>query len=136
MQGPSRWIAGYLLTTAVFLVLDLLWLGVVAKGLYQRHLGHLMAESPNWPAAFIFYLMFIVGIFIFAIAPALERESAGHALKMAALFGLFTYATWDLTNLAVLKDFPTGVVFIDIPWGVVLTGAVGWSGYQIMTWLS
>ena len=131
----ARWTLAYGLTLGVFLVIDLLWLGVLARGTYQRHLGHLMAERPNWAAAFVFYFIFVAGIYVFAILPALERESAAQALRMAALFGFFTYATWDLTNLAVLKDFPTGIVFIDIPWGIVLSGSVGWSGYQIVRWL-
>ena len=133
---PGRWFLAYLGTTVVFLAVDLLWLGIVARGLYKRHLGHLMASRPNWPAAFVFYAIFIVGIFVFAIVPALERDSAQYALTMSAAFGFFTYATWDLTNLAVLKDFPRAIVFIDIPWGVVLTGTVGWSGYWIASWLT
>ncbi len=132
---PLRWIAAYGATMVVFLAVDLLWLGVIGRGIYQRHLGHMMASPPNWTAAFIFYAIFIVGIFVFAILPALERESAVHALRMGAAFGFFTYATWDLTNLAVLKDFPTAIVFIDIPWGVVLTGTVAVSGYAAARWL-
>ena len=131
----ARWAAAWGATFAVFLVVDLIWLGVVARGVYDRFLGHLTADTPNWAAAIVFYVIFVSGVFVFAILPGLERESAGHAARMAALFGFFTYATWDLTNLAVLKDFPTGIVFIDIPWGVVLTMTVGWSGFHIVRWL-
>lgn len=130
-----RIVTGYFLTAAVFFAIDLLWLGLVARDVYARFLGHLLAEEVNWLAALIFYLLFIAGIFIFAIIPGLTRESAVHALVLGALFGFFTYATYDLTNLATLKDWPLGIVFIDIAWGVVLTGSVGLAGYHIMRWL-
>lgn len=128
-------VVGYVLTALVFFAIDLLWLGVVARDLYARFLGHLLADKVKWAAAIIFYLLFIVGIFIFAILPAVDRGSAGHALLMGALFGFFTYATYDLTNLATLQGWPLGIVFIDIAWGMVLTGAVALAGYHIMTWL-
>lgn len=96
----------YLLTAGVFFALDMLWLGLVAKNFYQRHLGHLLSERVNWAAAIIFYLLFIVGIFIFCIVPAAEKGSLGRALLLGALFGFFTYATYDLTNLATLKQWP------------------------------
>ena len=131
----TRLIVGYLLTALVFFAIDLVWLGLVARGLYQRFLGHLLGDV-NWGAAIIFYLLFIVGIFIFAIMPAVERGSAGHAVLMGALFGFFTYATYDLTNLATLEGWPVGIVFIDIAWGIVLTGTVALAGYHIMSWLS
>ena len=131
----TRLIIGYLLTAAVFFAIDLLWLGVLARGLYQRFLGHLLGDV-NWGAAFIFYLLFIVGLFIFAITPALDRDSAGHAVIMGALFGFFTYATYELTNLATLDGWPLGIVFIDIAWGVVLTASVAFAGYHIMAWLA
>ena len=130
----TRLILGYLLTALVFFAIDLVWLGLVARGLYQRFLGHLLGDV-NWGAALIFYLLFIVGIFIFAIMPAVDRESAGHALLMGGLFGFFTYATYDLTNLATLEGWPLGIVFIDIAWGIVLTGTVALAGYHIMSWL-
>lgn len=130
-----RYAFAYLLTAAVFFVIDLLWLGVVARGLYRRMLGPLLADDVNWTAAIPFYLVFIVGIFIFAIVPAVERESAGHAVLMGALFGFFTYATYELTNLATLEGWPTGIVFVDIAWGMILTGSVAVSGYHIVRWL-
>lgn len=94
-----------------------------------------MAEQVNWTAAIVFYLLFIIGIFIFAILPAVEKESFKHALIYGALFGFFTYATYDLTNLATLKDWPVKIVFIDILWGSVLTASVSVSGYYITKWL-
>ena len=113
----------YLCTVPVFFLIDMLWLGVVAKGFYQQHLGYLIGPI-NWPAAIIFYLLFIVGIIIFAVAPALETQSLIKAVVLGALFGLFTYATYDLTNLATIKDWPLIVVFVDIIWGMVLSGSV------------
>ena len=128
-------VKSYLLTTVVFFAIDLVWLGVIAKNLYNKHLGSLLADQVNWTAAIIFYLLFIVGIFIFAIVPAVNKESLKHAIMMGALFGFFTYATYDLTNLATLKDWPIKIVFIDIIWGSVLTAAVSASGYGITRWL-
>lgn len=128
-------IYAYLLTTIVFFVIDLLWLGLIAKGLYNRYLGSFLAEQVNWTAAIIFYLLFIIGIFIFVILPALEQQSYMKALIYGALFGFFTYATYDLTNLATLKDWPLQIVFIDIIWGAFLTASVSVSGYYIAQWL-
>jgi len=126
----------YVLTTLVFFAIDLVWLGVVAKGLYGRYLGSFLAPNVNWTAAIIFYLLFIVGIFIFAILPAVEKGSVNHAIIYGALFGFFTYATYDLTNLATLKDWPLPIVFIDIAWGSVLTALVSLAGYHITRWVA
>ncbi len=132
----SKLIIGYLLTTVVFFAIDLLWLGIIAKNLYQKYIGHLLSDQVNWSAALIFYLLFIVGIFVFAILPAVEKDSLRYAILYGGLFGFFTYATYDLTNLATLKDWPLEVVFIDISWGIVLTGLVSTAGYFIMKWLA
>lgn len=127
----SKFILAYLLTSLVFFAIDMVWLGLLAKGLYQRMLGPLLAEQVNWAAALVFYFLFIGGIFIFAILPALEKESWRYALLYGCLFGFFTYATYDLTNLATLKNWPLQLVFIDIAWGMVLTGSVAIAGYLI-----
>ncbi len=127
----SKFILCYLLTAAVFFAIDMAWLGFIAKGLYNRLLGPLLAEQVNWAAAIIFYLLFIVGIFVFAIMPAVEKGAWQHALLYGALFGFFTYATYDLTNLATLKGWPMQLVFIDIAWGMILTGSVATAGYFI-----
>ena len=127
----SKILITYLLTTVLFFIIDLTWLGLVAKGLYNKYLGSFLSEQVNWTAAGIFYLLFIGGIFIFAILPAVEKESWQHALIYGALFGFFTYATYDLTNLATLKGWPLPIVFIDIAWGMVLTGSVALGGYFI-----
>jgi uncharacterized membrane protein len=129
-------IISYLLTTVVFFAIDLLWLGVIAKGWYSKYLGNLLSDQVNWTAAIIFYLLFIVGIFIFAILPAVDKASLSKAIVMGALFGFFTYATYDLTNLATLKSWPLTIVLIDITWGVVLTATVSAAGYTITRWIN
>ena len=121
----------YGLTTPVFFAVDMVWLGLVAKTFYRKHIGHLMAGRLNWPAALIFYFLFIAGIIIFAVLPAVEKGSFGRAVLLGALFGLFTYATYDLTNLATLKDWPLIVTVADIAWGMVLTATVSGAGYWI-----
>ena len=132
----TRLLIGYLLTAMVFFSIDLLWLGVVAKDFYRRHLGGFLSDSVNWKAAIIFYLLNIIGIFIFAILPATEKQSLWRAIVLGALFGFFTYATYDLTNLATLKNWPLRVVIVDIAWGIVLTGTVSGAGFAILKWLS
>jgi len=129
-------IISYLLTTIVFFAIDILWLGVIAKRFYGRLLSNFLADEVNWTAAIIFYLLFIVGIFIFAILPAVEKASWSHALIYGALFGFFTYATYDLTNLATLNNWPIKVVIVDILWGIVLTASVSISGYHITQWIN
>jgi len=120
----------YLLTIPVFFVIDMVWLGFVARGFYQDQIGHLMGPI-NWPAAVTFYLIYIVGIIIFAVAPALDAQSLSKAIMLGALFGFFTYATYDFTNLATLKDWPLTVVLVDVAWGAVLSGSVATVSYLI-----
>ncbi len=119
----------YVATALGFLVLDIIWLGFVAKNLYQREIGHLLLEDFNMVAAFAFYLMFIAGVVIFAVAPALQAGSWKTALLFGALFGFFTYATYDLTNLATLKGWSTTMTVVDIAWGAVLTSVSSVIGY-------
>jgi len=126
----------YLLTIPVFFAIDLLWLGVVARNFYQHHLAHLLSPAVNWPAAFVFYLMYIAGIMLFAVKPGLDAGSLAKAAVWGALFGFFTYATYDLTNLATLRDWPIKVVVVDILWGTVLCTLVAICSYQIGRWLS
>ena len=125
----------YLATLLVFLAIDAIWLGVVAKGFYQRHLGELLRPDVRWGAALLFYLIFIGGILLFAVLPALERGSARHAMLLGGLFGMIAYATYDLTNLATLKGFPPIVAAVDMLWGFVLTGIVAGAGYKIAEWV-
>lgn len=94
----------YLITLPVFFAIDLIWLGLVAKNFYSKHIGFLMKTNVNWQAALLFYLLFIVGLVIFVITPSLEKKEWTSALFLGALFGLISYATYDLTNLATLKN--------------------------------
>jgi uncharacterized membrane protein len=126
----------YLLTFAVFLMIDMLWLGVIAKTIYQKYLGNFLTDNVNWTAAIIFYFIYVAGISIFAIYPAVNKGSVYHAILMGALFGFFTYATYDLTNLATLKGWPLPIVIIDIIWGSVLSAVVSLSGFGIVKWLT
>jgi len=125
----------YLLTLPVFFGIDMLWIGVMAKGFYRNNLGHLLRPDINWAAALIFYLLYIVGILIFATLPAMEKQSLRHAIVMGALFGFFAYATYDLSNLATLKDWPVNVVFVDILWGMFLTASVAAASFFIGRWI-
>lgn len=119
-----KYLALYFSAAATFFVLDMLWLGLIAKNLYRENLKPLLAEDFNRLAAFGFYAVFIVGILIFAVMPALKDGNFSRAILFGALFGFFTYATYDLTNLATLKNWPLNLTFIDIAWGTFLTAAV------------
>jgi uncharacterized membrane protein len=114
----------YLVAVPIFFLIDMLWLGVLAKGIYQKYMGHLLKENTNWSVAVLFYLIFIVGIIIFAIHPALQNNSWQTALSYGMLFGFFTYMTFDLTSLSVMKDWHWQIAIIDIFWGMILSGSV------------
>jgi uncharacterized membrane protein len=114
----------YFIALPVFFVIDMAWLGFVAKNFYAKQIGFLMKTNINWPAAIIFYLLFIVGLVLFVIVPALEKHSWVNALLFGVLFGLITYATYDLTNLATIKDWPLLVTIVDLIWGMVLAASV------------
>jgi len=114
----------FLIALPVFVVIDMIWLVLVAKNFYQERIGFLMKPDINWFAAIIFYLLFITGLIVFVISPAIDRHSWSHAMFYGALFGLITYATYDLTNLATLKDWPLIVTVVDLVWGTVLAGSI------------
>jgi uncharacterized membrane protein len=113
----------YLITLVVFVILDGVWLGLIARRLYQAQIGFLMAERPKWAAAGIFYLLFVVGLVVFCVSPGVREGDLGQAAWRAALFGLITYATYDLTNLATVEGWPLAVTVIDLVWGTVLSTA-------------
>ncbi len=116
---------------AAFLALDVAWLGWMARGLYQRQMGHLMRPQANWGAAVPFYLIYVGAVLVLCVLPAVEKGSLPRALWLGAVFGLAAYAAFDLTALAVLKDFPSGIVAVDLTWGVVLTASVSAVGYRV-----
>jgi uncharacterized membrane protein len=129
----EKYIFSYIIATLSFFAIDMVWLGLIARNFYRNQIGHLMADDVNWPAAIIFYLLFILGIVIFAVSPALDTGKLSTALIYGALFGFFTYATYDLTNLATLKDWPMLMVVIDIAWGTFLSAAVASITYLTVT---
>jgi len=121
----------FLIALPVFFIIDMVWLIVVAKKFYQEQIGFLMKPDINWVAAIIFYLLFIAGLVIFVISPAVEKHSWVHALLFGALFGLITYATYDLTNLATLQNWPLLVTVVDLIWGTVLASSISLITYVI-----
>jgi uncharacterized membrane protein len=127
------WLKLYLFTVPVFFAIDMLWLGYIARGFYKTQLQHLLSPEVNWPAAFLFYFVYIAGILFFAVRPGLSAQSLGVACLYGALFGFFTYATYDLTNLATLTNWPIKVVVVDIAWGSLLCTLVGGASYLIGT---
>ena len=130
-MGPLFWVKLYLATIPVFFAIDMVWLGYLARNFYQSNLRHLLSPEVNWPAAFIFYFIYIAGILLFAVKPGLEAQSLARACLWGALFGFFTYATYDLTNLATLQDWPVKVVVVDILWGTTLCTLVAGGSYLI-----
>jgi uncharacterized membrane protein len=105
----------------VFFSLDLLWLGFLARGFYQRQLGNLMRPDVRWVPALLFYLVYVAALIVFVAQPALERQSLARALLFGAFFGLTAYAAFDLTSLALVRGFPVAVAVVDLTWGTVLS---------------
>lgn len=125
----------YALTVPVFFAIDIIWLGVIAKEFYRRQLDFILSPHVNWTAAVVFYLIYIAGILFFAVRPALDHNSWRQAAALGALFGFFTYATYDLTNLATIRNWPVIIVVVDILWGVCLCGVVALLSFAMSKWL-
>ena len=125
-------VVSFILTLIIFLGLDGIWLVKVAPRLYKHFIGHLLAAKPNLVAALVFYLLFISGLLIFVIIPALNKHSLGYAALYGALFGFFTYMTFDLTSQAVFKNWPSAISVIDISWGVILSTLVSIFSYSVI----
>jgi uncharacterized membrane protein len=121
----------YFIALPVFFAIDMVWLVLVARKFYATHIGSLLKPDVNWIAAVIFYLLFIGGLVAFVISPAVEKHSWVHALLYGAFFGLVTYATYDLTNLATLKDFPLLVTIVDLTWGMIVSASVSVITYLV-----
>jgi len=114
----------YLIAFPVFLLIDMIWLVLVANKFYANQIGFLMKSNVNWLSALVFYLLFVAGALLFVVMPALEKNSLLHALLFGALFGLITYATYDLTNLATIKDWPLLVTIVDLFWGSFVSASL------------
>jgi len=123
----------YFVALVSLLIIDGVWLTVVAKNFYAKYLGYLMAKNPNLLAAGLFYLIYILGLVVLVINPAVEKKSLNQALIHGALLGLCAYSTYDLTNMATIKDWPMIVTVFDLIWGTVLTMAIAGVSYWIMT---
>ncbi len=115
-------IRNYAIALVIFLVIDIFWLTVISKTLYAQHLGYLMAPKAKLYVALLFYLLFVLGLQFFVLNPALASGSWKIALFAGMFFGLVTYATYDLTNLATIKDWPVLITMIDLVWGSVVSG--------------
>lgn len=122
----------FVITFVVFMAIDLIWLGVIAKNLYSKYLGYIMTDKVNWGAALLFYVLFIIGLLFFVISPALDKNSWTYAIGAGALYGLLTYATYDLTNLATLKDWPITITVIDMIWGTTLATLTSTISFSII----
>jgi len=128
-----KYLAAYGAIAIVMLAVDIVWLGFIAKSFYRDSIGHLMADPPNLVAGGVFYLLYPVGVLLFAVAPApwsgtLELLPWSRVVLTGALFGLFCYATYDLTNLATLRDWPLRLALVDVAWGTALTAAAAAAG--------
>lgn len=121
----------YVIAFIAFVVIDAIWLLFISKNLYSTEIGHLMADKTKLIPAIIFYLIFLVGLVYFVINPAIANNDLPKLLLSAALFGLITYATYDLTNLATLKDWPIKITIIDLIWGTFLSTAVSYITYLV-----
>lgn len=121
----------YLAATVIFFAIDMVWLGWLAKDFYWGKLDFILSDQTNWTAAIVFYLIYIGGILYFAVVPGFEAGTWQAALVKGALFGFFCYATYDLTNMALIEGWPLEVVIVDIIWGAVLTGSVAVLTYLI-----
>ena len=126
-------LATYGITAGVFFILDLFWLGFAAKAIYDRYIGSLLREQVNWAAAILFYAIYIGGIQLFVLVPALQDGSGiMRTAIMGGLLGFFAYATFDLTCLALIRNWSTTIVVVDIIWGTFLTGGTA----AIVLWLA
>lgn len=127
----SQYFTSYIATLIVFLAIDYVWLSKIALNFYSQKLGSMLLDKPNLMAAVAFYAVYVLGIIIFAVTPALKAGSAQHALIYGALFGFFAYATYDMTNYATLKNWPLMLSLVDIVWGTILTGTSAFAGFLI-----
>ena len=127
--------AAYAGTAVVMIAIDLVWLGLIAKPWYQQGIGHLMAPEPNWLAGGLFYLLYPVGLLLFAVVPGLADAGWGKTALLGGLFGLFAYATYDLTNLATLRNWPLWLALLDMAWGTGVSAVAATAGRVVAGWV-
>lgn len=123
---------GWLASAAAFTLLDAVWLSQMTPRFYRPALGDLLAARPNFAAAAVFYLLYVTGVLVLAVLPAVEKGSLARALALGAFVGLMAYGTYDLTNHATLKDWPVRLSVVDIAWGTLLTSLSACAGYLAM----
>lgn len=119
----------YAICVAAFFALDFVWLSLATPRIYRPLLGDLLAEKPRLGVAAAFYLAYVIGIIALAVLPGLRESSVTGALWRAALFGFLAYATYDLTNLSTIRDWPAAVSVVDLAWGTCVTSLVAVAGY-------
>lgn len=129
-----KYASAYGIALVIFLILDAIWLGVVARGLYAARMGDLLADNPRWGVAVAFYALYVVGLVYFAISTGMEAGSWRTAAFNGALFGFFCYLTYDATNLAVLKGYDPLIALIDTIWGTVLSGVTAGGTLVVLGW--
>lgn len=127
----TLWILLWIAAAVLFLAIDMVWLLWLGRGFYVSEIGNLLRQSPNFGAAGAFYILYVTGLMIMVIWPAVQAQSVQQALVQGALLGLIAYGTYDLTNLAVMKGFTTKIAMIDMLWGTVLTASVA----ALTTWI-
>lgn len=130
----TKHLVAWAVAFVVLLVIDVVWLGFVAKGMYQQGMGDLMSPQPRLAFAAVFYLLYPIGLLVFAIVPGVEAQSVARAALLGGLFGLFCYGTYDLTNLAVVRNWPLALSFIDMTWGTLVSGVSAAAGAVAMRW--
>ena len=119
----AAWMKMYLISTGIFLCIDAIWLGFIARGIYAKYLGYIMAKNIVWWAAGVFYLIFMAGLLFFVIEPSVRTQSIRYALAAGAFFGFVADATYDLTNLATIEGWPLFVTVIDLIWGAFVASS-------------
>lgn len=121
----------FAVTFVTLIVIDIVWIGVIAMPFYRQELGNLLADTINWPAALLFYAFYAIALLVFVIKPALTNASLKHALVYGAMLGFTAYMTYDLTNLATTRDWPLSITIVDLLWGTVFTAGVSSAVYLI-----
>lgn len=119
----------YLAILLPFGLLDAIWLSLMGPRLYKPTLGDILLTNVNAPAALVFYLIYPIGILVFATLPALKAGSVMPAFVYAALFGALAYATYDLTNQATLRNWTLQLTLVDVAWGAIASGLAGAASY-------
>jgi uncharacterized membrane protein len=128
----AAWMKMYLISTGIFLCIDAIWLGFIARGIYAKYLGYIMAKNIVWWAAGVFYLIFMAGLLFFVIEPSVRTQSIRYALAAGAFFGFVAYATYDLTNLATIEGWPLFVTVIDLIWGAFVASSTSVLSYMLI----